>query len=105
MAYSVFRVGDNEHQRVEKLNRLQQGKMNASSLGTVTLEPDEDTTTLTDPLITADSLIVLFAATESASQDEGSSHFWVDGHTNGSATINHLNRPDVDRTFRYAVIG
>lgn len=83
------------------LNNAMQGKLN--NTGTLTLTANAASTTLTDARIGANSTILLMATTANAAGALATTYF--SGFVDGSCTVNHANNAQVDRTFRYAVIG
>lgn len=83
------------------VNRLNQGKMNVT--GSVTLAENADDTTLSDPRIGPDSVIVFMPTTASAAAELGT--LYVTDQGAGTAKINHSNAATDDRTYRYAVLG
>lgn len=83
------------------LNNAVAGKLNV--LGEVTLDPGTATTTLDDPLITQASLITLMPMSANAATALQSLYFQPT--TTGSVMISHANNAQIDRRFRYAVIG
>lgn len=77
------------------------GKLN--NRGAVTLTANAASTTLTDEKIGPDSVILLSPMTANAAAAVGTTYFSTPG--TGSATINHANNAQVDRTFRYVILG
>ena len=82
-------------------NVLLQGKFNCGL--DVTLTENAATTTLTDPRITADSVIVFMPTTSNAAAELGT--LYVTGRKKGEATINHANNAQTDRTYRVGIFG
>ena len=87
----------------EVVNNLMDGKDNA--LGTVTLDPNQATTTLTDLRIGPDSAILFMPTTANAAAELGNGTLYVSSRGKQTATITHANSAQADRTFRYAVRG
>jgi hypothetical protein len=83
------------------VNNLLRGKMNNTS--TFTLAANAATTTLTDSRIGANSTILLHPTTANAAAAMATTYF--SAFLKGSCTVNHANNAQVDKTFRYAVIG
>jgi hypothetical protein len=102
---NVPRSWDNEKDHRAKLadaiNRALQGKLN--NTGSVTLTANSATTTLTDPRIGKDSVILIQPTTANAATATGNVYFGTPG--NGTVTINHTNNAQTDRTFKYVIIG
>ena len=109
---AVPEVGANdvEHRRklARGINTLLKGKMNAVT--SITLQPNSATTTLTDERITSNSFIGFMPT--SASAAIANPTIWVSGRkpadlvgTKGTATINHANTADTDKTFVLLIIG
>ena len=90
-----------EHRRkiAEAANQALNGKLN--STGSITYTISSATTTLTDSRIGPNSFIGFMPTTANALADMP----YVTGRTNGSATLNHANNAQADRTFAYLVIG
>ncbi len=84
----------------DRINRLLAGKINAA--GEVTLTASSATTTLTDPNIGLSSFIFLAPRTANA-KAEGTP--WHSISASGSATLNHANNAQTDRTYGYLIIG
>lgn len=85
----------------EILNNGIAGKMNIG--GEVTLTENTTATTLTDEIITADSVICLMPMTANAAGALATTYF--DAPTRGSVVINHANDVNEDKTFKYTVTG
>lgn len=83
------------------LNETRRGRLNNG--GEVTLTAGAATTTITDPLITTNSVIYLMAMTTNAAAALGTMYF--DAPAAGSVVVNHANNAQTDRTFRYGVTG
>lgn len=83
------------------LNNMLQGKTN--NTGTLTVTANAATTTLTDSRIGATSVILLMPTTANAATALANVYFTT--FADGSCTVNHANNAQVDRIFRYAVIG
>ena len=105
-AYDTVRIeneNSQEHRRelAEAINLTLQGKLNA--VDTVTLTASSATTTLTDSRIGPDSFIGFMPTTANAAAELVT--LYVTGRIDGSATLNHANNAQADRTFGYLVIG
>lgn len=83
------------------LNQVLDGKTN--NTGSVTLTANSATTTLTNPLITATSVITFSPQTANAATATG--NLYVSAKADGSATLTHANNAQADRTFDYVVTG
>lgn len=83
------------------VNRALSGRLNIT--GEVTLAAGATATTITDPRISAVSLILLDPRSASAAAALPS--VYVGSQSNGTAVLRHDSAPATDRTFRYAVIG
>ena len=96
---------EKEHRRMiaRAINELRLGKIR--SRGSFTLTANQATTTLTDANIGPDSAVIPFAETANAATEMGNGTIYINSHDNGTATINHANNAQTDRTFRYAVFG
>lgn len=81
------------------LGQAASGKTN--NVEEVTLDANAASTILRDPLIFADSLLVMTARTANARAIT-----WHQGTTiKGQITIEHDNDANVDKTFRYSITG
>lgn len=83
------------------INSLRDGKINAT--GEVTLGNGSATTTLTDKRIGPNSCIQFMPTTANAAADLA--NLYVTARTNGSATLNHTNNAQTDRTYCYSILG
>lgn len=86
---------------VTVLGKTQQGKLNCA--GSVTLTANAASTTLNDPRIGAESVILFMPTTANAAAEATS--LYITGRDTGTCTINHANDADADKTFDYIVIG
>lgn len=86
---------------IQIINRAIAGKMNVAQ--EVTLTANAATTTLTDDLITTASVIGLMPMSANAAAALSTTSF--SAPTRGSVVINHANNAQVDKTFRYSVLG
>jgi hypothetical protein len=85
------------------INQLAQGRNNA--VGSVTLEENEATTTVTAVACGEGSTVLLFPETTSAATEFGAGTLKVGTVSNGSFVITHVNSATADRTFRWAALG
>lgn len=83
------------------LANAMQGKLNV--VGSLTLTANAATTTLTDSRIGPNSTVLLMPTTANAATALANVYFTA--LTDGSCTVNHANNAQVDRAFKYAVIG
>lgn len=83
------------------INRINGGKFNAT--GTITLQPAQTSTMLTDSRIFATSFIAFMPTTGHAAAAKPT--IFVTNLVKGSATINHASGASTDQTFTYLVIG
>jgi hypothetical protein len=83
------------------INRINSGKFNAT--GSITLQPSQTTTTLTDSRIFATSFIDFMPTTAHAATAKPS--IFVTNLVKGAATINHASSTNTDQAFTYLVIG
>ena len=90
-----------EHRRklAEIANQAIQGK--TLNVSTVTLDVSSATTILMDTRIGISSFISLMPTTANAAAE----NWYITGRSNMTATINHANNTQADRTFVYVVIG
>ena len=91
---------------IMSLQQIAAGRSNAT--GTVTLTANAATTTVTPTQtgsIAAGSTPILTATTANAAAEVGNGTIYVSTVANGSFTLTHANNAQVDRTFRYAILG
>lgn len=77
-----------------------QGKFNC--VGSVTLTANAATTTLNDPRIGGESVILFMATTANA---QAIAVPYVTARGTGTCTLNHANNANTDKSFDYIVIG
>lgn len=83
-----------------RINAILQGKIN--SIGTITLQENSAATTLNDPNIGLESGVGLFPMSANA-KAEGMPWFQIPSR--GTATLNHTNNAQTDRTYFYLIVG
>ena len=93
---------EHDRKQAERLNDVLRGKIN-QPIGTVTLTANQTTTTLSNPLISANSFIEFMATTANAAAAK--TNLYVSARSDGSATLTHANNAQVDRTFVYIIFG
>lgn len=100
---STFDEDEGRHRRQLAIvvNNLNNGKMN--NTGTLTLTANAATTTLTDSRLGPFSTVLLMSTTANAAGALATTYF--DTFADGSCTVHHANNAQVDKTFKYAVIG
>lgn len=86
---------------VQTVVNLINGKHNAT--GTVTLRASQTTTTITDPRLTAGSVLSLCPLTANAATAKAS--VYVSSRDNGTMVLTHASNAAVDQTFDYSVAG
>jgi hypothetical protein len=93
-----------EHRRMlaRAVNRLTAGKLNGTT--EIRLEPNAAATTVIDPRLAPDSILLWMPRTAAASAAERAG-IWVTGRTKGSATLNHAASSDADQDFTLLIIG
>ena len=103
LGVSTFNDDEAAHRReiAAVLNGAMQGKLN--NTGVLTQTANAATTTLTDPRIGANSVILIMPTTANAAAALSVTYFTT--FVDGSCVVNHANNAQVDRTFRYGVIG
>ncbi len=87
----------------EVINRLMDGKDNATGLFTVALSVA--TTTLIDRRIGPDTLVVMVPTTAVAATEVATLYQDLPNITRGQAVLNHTNSATAARTFGYALRG
>tara|TARA_Y100000310_G_C20501876_1_gene724415 strand:- start:618 stop:1001 length:384 start_codon:yes stop_codon:yes gene_type:complete len=87
------------------LQGVLQGKLNAT--GTVTLDANSATTTISDIRIGADTVVILMPTSANAAADFGAGTFYLTypNAANDAAVINHADNANTDKTFTYTLIG
>lgn len=89
------------------VNGILKGKLN--NLGEVTLTTGAATTTINDPRLTRNSMIVFDPTTANAAAElYGATMYVKDDGTNrknGVFIITHANNANADRTFKFQIIG
>src|SRR3990167_7251282 len=85
------------------VNSVRSGKLN--NVCSVTLTANATTTTLTDPLISANSHVSLMPTSATAAAAVGSATGVFVTPGDGTATITHPNTAETDKTFSYSIIG
>lgn len=92
---------EKEHRRflAEEIQNILDGKINAT--GSVTLTASVATTTLSDRRIGPSSAILFSPTTANAAAEA----LYVTAQGDGTATLNHANNAQTDRTYNYAVLG
>lgn len=101
MSFSTVGPATTDRQLREAVARVMLGKLNAT--GAVTLTASSTTTTLTDPRIGAESVILFMPTTANAKT--AAANLYVSARASGSATLTHASSANVDQTFGYCVIG
>ena len=85
------------------VNRMNLGKLNCT--GTMTLQPGQAGTTVSDSRTTAGSFIGLAPLTANAAAEIAAGTLFVATRASGSFTLTHANSGLSDRSFAYVVIG
>ena len=101
MSFRTANPATTDRQLREIVAGAMQGKTN--NTGTVTLTASSTTTTLTDPRIGAESVILFMPTTANAKT--AAANLYVSARASGSATLTHASSANVDQTFGYCVIG
>ena len=86
------------------LQQVREGKLDA--VAELTLEENVATTVLTDNRLAFDTAIIAVPATQNAALELYGGTMWIDlaNRLPGSATINHANNAQTDRTFQFVLI-
>lgn len=93
----------NEHRRqiARAVNGLLRGRLNA--VLDVTLTASATSTTITDPRISAFSVILWMPKTANAAT--AAANLYVTDRKSGSAVLNHASSADTDQDFTLLIIG
>lgn len=80
---------------------------NINPTGTLTLTANAATSTLTDPNLTPEKIVMWDPTTANAAAElaAGTLYVLTANRGAGSWTVTHANNAQADRTFRYLVIG
>lgn len=73
--------------------------------GTITLTHDVTSTTVTDPTLTPNSVILFDPTTSHAAVELAAGTMFVSSRLTGSFVIAHANNAQTDRTFRWIAGG
>lgn len=84
----------------DTVRQVTEGKNNA--VGTVTLNANATTTTVTAPSCAPTSVVLLMPQTQDAANDMATTSIVA---SSGQFTITHANNARVDRTFGWVVLG
>lgn len=84
-----------------RVNEMIDGRSNA--IGEVTLNPNDTSTTVDDLRVGVDSRILLMPTTPNAAAGITTTYIYT--VTKQSFTIIHTNTAQIDRTFKYAIVG
>jgi len=87
----------------QAINNILQGKIN--SVGTVTLAANAATTTVNNPLVTANSAIIFTPQTANAAAIALPYVLQSDIIEGTSFDITHANDANADKTFTYTLLG
>lgn len=87
----------------DAINAIVKGRLD--SKGSVTLRPNETTTTVAAQSVAAGSTVGLMPRTANAAAEIANGTLWVSAKANGSFTITHANNAQTDREFDYFWIG
>lgn len=90
---------------VHYANQLVKGKLNATTL--LTLTANASTTTLSHPNLGATSVLLFMPTTADAAAEIGAGTLFVSTATQqkGSAIVTHANNSQIDRIFKVLIIG
>lgn len=81
------------------VNAMLQGRSNAT--GMLTLQASAGTTTVLDPRVGPNSVVLLAPISANAADEFP----WVSHRGDGTFTVTHQNDPATDRIFAFAVLG
>lgn len=96
-------VADHLFKLATALNKVLDGKIN--SIGTVTLTANAATTTLSDPRIGRNTILVLIPTTANAAAALGTTYQTYPNAATEAAVLNHANNAQTDKTFAYVLLG
>lgn len=96
---------EKEHRRrlAETANQAVRGKLNAQI--DLTLEANADQTIVEDPRITPYSFIGMMPTTANAAAEIANGTLYISSRGDRTATVEHANTADTDRTYRVLIIG
>ena len=76
-----------------------------NNTGTVTLDADANSTTVTDRRVGPYSEIMFSPTTANAAAEIGAGGFYVSSQSKDSFTVAHANNSQADRVFNYSIHG
>ncbi len=101
----VYTVWSNQPEWMSKMaraiNNILKGKTN--NVGDVTLTANAASTVVTDPRVGYNSVVTLSPTTSNAAAAIGTTYIATYG--DGTFTITHANNAQVDKVFKYTVVG
>ena len=101
-SFDALPTGADPRRLVETINRHNEGKINVV-YGPFTLTANAASTTLTDSRISGQSWIGLSPQTSNAAASVATTY--VSAQVAGSATVDHANNAQTDKTFNVLIIG
>jgi len=97
-------VGGGDERAVAYIvNNIMDGKINSTS--SVTLDASSATSVVSDLRVGPDSVILFAPTTSNAALELASGGMFTSSQGKQTFTITHANNAQVDRTFKYAVLG
>jgi len=85
------------------IQQLAAGRSNAT--GTMTLAAGATSTTVTDNNCASGSVVIPIPTTANAAAELGNGTMYQSSTANKSFTFTHANNAQIDRTFKYAIVG
>lgn len=101
----AFLPDEKEHRRQISMwmREVHQGKL--ANTGVVTLTANVASTVVTDNRVGANTFVGLMPQTANASAEIGAGTIYIATQGKQTFTITHANNAQVDRTFRYCLLG
>lgn len=85
------------------IQQIAAGRSNA--VGTMTLTASAASTTISDSNCASGSTVIPIPTTANAAAELGAGTMYLSAVANKSFTFTHANNAQVDRTFKYAIVG
>lgn len=96
-------IGSDPRELSAVVNRMNLGKLNC--VGEVALQPNQNSTAVSDSRVTAGSFIGLTPLTAEAASELAAGTLHISERTGGGFTLSHSSTAQTQRRFAYLVIG
>lgn len=85
------------------VNNIMRGKLN--NTGSFTLDASQSSTTVSNPVVGGNSVILPIPTTSNAALELGNGSLYISAKDKEGFTVAHDNNTQTDRTFDYVVFG